>query len=77
MLTEGSLGRSWQVTPKRMLELLGAADPERARRAKAVAQMVKIDIGRGGAGGRHSHKEKETAWRAGRCRRDIRIGRGG
>ncbi|HYF36919.1 MAG TPA: VOC family protein [Prosthecobacter sp.] len=39
-------GVFWQVTPKRMLELLGDADPERARRAmEAMVQMVKIDIG--------------------------------
>ena len=39
-------GLFWQVTPKRMLELLKDADPDRARRAmEAMVQMVKIDIG--------------------------------
>ena len=38
-------GVSWQVVPKRMPELLGANDPEAARRAmEAMMTMRKIDI---------------------------------
>jgi predicted 3-demethylubiquinone-9 3-methyltransferase (glyoxalase superfamily) len=38
-------GLSWQVTPKRLLELVSDSDPERARRAtQAMMKMVKIDI---------------------------------
>lgn len=38
-------GLSWQVTPRRLLELIGDSDPDRARRAfQAMMTMVKIDI---------------------------------
>lgn len=38
-------GVFWQITPKRLLELIGDPDPARARRAmEAMVQMVKIDI---------------------------------
>ena len=38
-------GLSWQITPRRLLELIGDADPGRARRAfEAMMTMVKIDI---------------------------------
>lgn len=38
-------GLSWQIVPKRMGELIGGADPVRARRASdAMMKMVKIDI---------------------------------
>jgi predicted 3-demethylubiquinone-9 3-methyltransferase (glyoxalase superfamily) len=35
----------WQIVPRRLMELLGDPDPERARRAtEAMLQMKKIDI---------------------------------
>jgi predicted 3-demethylubiquinone-9 3-methyltransferase (glyoxalase superfamily) len=38
-------GLSWQVVPRRLIELMGDADPERARRAtEAMLQMSKIEI---------------------------------
>ena len=38
-------GRSWQVTPVGLVDLLDDPDPERARRAtKAMLEMVKIDL---------------------------------
>jgi predicted 3-demethylubiquinone-9 3-methyltransferase (glyoxalase superfamily) len=38
-------GLSWQITPKRLLELIGDPDRDRARRAmEAMLQMRKIDI---------------------------------
>jgi predicted 3-demethylubiquinone-9 3-methyltransferase (glyoxalase superfamily) len=38
-------GLSWQITPRRLQELLEDADPERARRAmEAMLQMSKIDV---------------------------------
>lgn len=38
-------GLSWQIVPRRMGELIGDADPARARRASdAMMAMVKIDI---------------------------------
>ncbi len=38
-------GLSWQITPKRLNELTGDSDPERARRAmEAMLKMGKIDI---------------------------------
>jgi predicted 3-demethylubiquinone-9 3-methyltransferase (glyoxalase superfamily) len=38
-------GLSWQVTPRRLMELLGDADPGRAGRAmQAMMQMQKIDV---------------------------------
>ncbi|WP_129791893.1 VOC family protein [Sphingosinicella sp. CPCC 101087] len=38
-------GLSWQITPKRLLELVSDPDPARARRAtQAMMKMVKIDI---------------------------------
>jgi predicted 3-demethylubiquinone-9 3-methyltransferase (glyoxalase superfamily) len=38
-------GLSWQVTPVRMIELLGDPDPERAQRAmQAMLGMRRIDI---------------------------------
>lgn len=38
-------GLSWQIVPRRMLELLGDPDPDRARRAfQAMMQMKRIDI---------------------------------
>ncbi len=38
-------GLSWQITPRRLLELIGDKDPDRARRAmEAMLQMRKIDI---------------------------------
>jgi predicted 3-demethylubiquinone-9 3-methyltransferase (glyoxalase superfamily) len=38
-------GLSWQIIPKRMIELLNDPDTDRARRAQeAMMQMVKIDI---------------------------------
>jgi predicted 3-demethylubiquinone-9 3-methyltransferase (glyoxalase superfamily) len=38
-------GVFWQVTPKRLMELIKDPDPDRARRAmEAMVQMVKIDI---------------------------------
>lgn len=38
-------GLSWQVTPRRLGELIGDADPDRARRAmEAMLKMGKIDI---------------------------------
>jgi len=38
-------GLSWQITPKRLTELLADSDPGRARRAmEAMLKMVKIDI---------------------------------
>jgi predicted 3-demethylubiquinone-9 3-methyltransferase (glyoxalase superfamily) len=38
-------GLSWQITPKRLLELIADPDPGRARRAmEAMLQMRKIDI---------------------------------
>jgi predicted 3-demethylubiquinone-9 3-methyltransferase (glyoxalase superfamily) len=38
-------GLSWQITPKRLLELQRDADPERARRANAaMLTMGKLDI---------------------------------
>jgi predicted 3-demethylubiquinone-9 3-methyltransferase (glyoxalase superfamily) len=38
-------GLTWQITPKRLLELIKDADPGRAQRAmKAMMGMVKIDI---------------------------------
>ena len=48
-------GLSWQVTPKRVVELLAGPDKAAARRAmNAVMQMVKLDIAaveRAAAGG--------------------------
>ncbi|MCC6729985.1 MAG: VOC family protein [Chthonomonadales bacterium] len=38
-------GLSWQVVPRRLMELMGDPDPGRARRAmEAMMGMVKIDI---------------------------------
>ena len=38
-------GLSWQITPKRLLELTADPDPDRARRAfEAMLKMRKIDI---------------------------------
>jgi predicted 3-demethylubiquinone-9 3-methyltransferase (glyoxalase superfamily) len=38
-------GLSWQISPKRLLELVGDKDPDRARRAmEAMLKMRKIDI---------------------------------
>jgi predicted 3-demethylubiquinone-9 3-methyltransferase (glyoxalase superfamily) len=38
-------GLSWQVVPKRMIELLADADPGRARRAmEAMMGMTKLDV---------------------------------
>jgi predicted 3-demethylubiquinone-9 3-methyltransferase (glyoxalase superfamily) len=38
-------GLSWQIVPKRLIELLNDPDSARARRAQeAIMQMVKIDI---------------------------------
>ena len=38
-------GVSWQVVPRRLNELLGDADPDRARRAmNAMLEMTKIDV---------------------------------
>ena len=38
-------GLSWQITPKRLLELMGDPDKDRARRAmEAMLEMRKIDI---------------------------------
>ena len=38
-------GLSWQITPKRLLELMADPDPARAKRTmEAMMQMVKIDI---------------------------------
>ena len=38
-------GLSWQITPKRMMELLADPDPGKAKRAmEAMMTMVKIDI---------------------------------
>ncbi len=38
-------GLSWQIVPKRMLELLADPDPARGKRAmQAMMQMVKLDI---------------------------------
>lgn len=38
-------GLSWQITPKRLLELIGDSDPGRARRAmEAMLTMRRIDI---------------------------------
>jgi predicted 3-demethylubiquinone-9 3-methyltransferase (glyoxalase superfamily) len=38
-------GLSWQITPKRLLELISDSDRDRARRAtEAMMKMVKIDI---------------------------------
>ena len=38
-------GLSWQITPKRLLELIGDSDPDRARRAmESMLTMRKIDI---------------------------------
>lgn len=38
-------GVSWQITPRRMMELLSDPDPDRVRRAfTAMMDMVKLDI---------------------------------
>jgi predicted 3-demethylubiquinone-9 3-methyltransferase (glyoxalase superfamily) len=38
-------GLSWQITPRRLLELIGDSDADRARRAmEAMLKMQKIDI---------------------------------
>jgi predicted 3-demethylubiquinone-9 3-methyltransferase (glyoxalase superfamily) len=38
-------GLSWQVTPKRLMQLLADSDPGRSKRAmEAMMEMVKIDI---------------------------------
>jgi predicted 3-demethylubiquinone-9 3-methyltransferase (glyoxalase superfamily) len=38
-------GLSWQIVPARMSELVGGADPEKARRAmEAMLKMTKLDI---------------------------------
>jgi predicted 3-demethylubiquinone-9 3-methyltransferase (glyoxalase superfamily) len=38
-------GFSWQITPRRLLDLTTSADPHQARRAfEAMMKMVKIDI---------------------------------
>jgi predicted 3-demethylubiquinone-9 3-methyltransferase (glyoxalase superfamily) len=38
-------GVSWQIVPRRLGELLGDPDPDRARRAmEAMLKMVKIDV---------------------------------
>jgi predicted 3-demethylubiquinone-9 3-methyltransferase (glyoxalase superfamily) len=38
-------GLSWQITPRRLAELMSDPDPERARRAmEAMLKMVKIDV---------------------------------
>jgi predicted 3-demethylubiquinone-9 3-methyltransferase (glyoxalase superfamily) len=38
-------GLSWQIVPRRLLELMGDADPDRARRAmEAMLKMGKIEI---------------------------------
>jgi predicted 3-demethylubiquinone-9 3-methyltransferase (glyoxalase superfamily) len=40
-------GFSWQITPKRLLELTTSTDPDKARRAmEAMLTMQKIDIAR-------------------------------
>lgn len=42
---EDRFGLSWQIVPKRMLELLNDPDINRARRAQeAMMKMIKIDI---------------------------------
>ena len=59
-------GVTWQVTPKRLLELIKDPDPARARRAfEAMTKMVKIDIaaveraadGAAASGGSLNHSE--------------------
>ena len=38
-------GLSWQIVPRRLIELLGDSDPDRARRAmQSMLQMHKIEI---------------------------------
>ena len=38
-------GVSWQIVPRRMMELLSDPDPERSRRAfTAMTDMVKLDV---------------------------------
>ena len=38
-------GLSWQIVPKRLVELLGDSDPAKSRRVmQAMMQMIKIDI---------------------------------
>jgi predicted 3-demethylubiquinone-9 3-methyltransferase (glyoxalase superfamily) len=38
-------GLSWQIVPRRLIELLGDADPDRARRAmQSMLEMHKIEI---------------------------------
>jgi predicted 3-demethylubiquinone-9 3-methyltransferase (glyoxalase superfamily) len=38
-------GMSWQITPRRLLELIGDKDSDKAARAmNAMMKMVKIDI---------------------------------
>ena len=38
-------GLSWQIVPRRLVELLGDPDPDRARRAmEAMLEMHKIEI---------------------------------
>ncbi|MFZ1815752.1 MAG: VOC family protein [Rhizobiaceae bacterium] len=39
-------GHSWQITPRRLLDMMGDGDPARAKRVfAAMMEMVKIDIG--------------------------------
>ena len=38
-------GLSWQIVPKRLLELMSGPDRERSKRVmQAMMQMIKIDI---------------------------------
>jgi predicted 3-demethylubiquinone-9 3-methyltransferase (glyoxalase superfamily) len=40
-------GFSWQITPRRLLDLTTSSDPDKARRAfEAMMTMVKIDVAR-------------------------------
>lgn len=42
---EDRYGLSWQIVPRRMLELLDDPDPQRAKRAfEAMLTMVKLDV---------------------------------
>lgn len=45
-LVQGSLGGgSWQITPKRLIELMSDSDRDKARRVmQAMMTMKKIDI---------------------------------
>lgn len=51
-------GMSWQITPRRLLELMASPDPDAARRTmEAMMTMVKIDIAaiEAAAGGKRGH----------------------